>query len=153
MSGSTGQCVLFLVVPFIAELYLEMFGKVICYCAVGAVLGVVICMVVSFTMQYGLILVVSFITDRCGLLLAASFVVPCIGSVICYWAVCALSGSVNYYCAIWAVFGSVIFTECELCLTVSFFTVQYVLFWQCHVLLCNMRYVMQCQFLLSASYV
>ena len=71
---------------------------------------------------------VSFITVQYELLLAVSLVVLCIGSKICYWAICALSGSVNYYCAICAVFSSVIFTECELYLTVSFVTVQYVLF-------------------------
>ena len=71
------------------------------------------------------------------------------GSKICYWAMCALSGSVGYYCAMWAVFSSIIFTECELCLTVSFVTVQRVLFGQGHLLLCSMGYVMQCQFLLN----
>ena len=59
----TGQWVLFLVVPFIAELYLEqgLAGSVvIVQCRLIRVVSFT--MVASFTVQYGLLLVVSCIT-------------------------------------------------------------------------------------------
>ena len=77
----TGQGVLFLVVPCIAELYLEL-------CLAGSVV----------TVKCGLFWVASFGVTQCGLFRAVSFV-----TVQCelHWAV---SGSVVCYCAVWAVF-------------------------------------------------
>ena len=129
--------------------------------------------VVSFTMQYELFLVVSFITVQYELFLASfitvqyelllevSFVVLCIGRIICYCAICPVL-AVSFVTVQYEVCHAVsVVTECELCVTViccvlcltviccvlflavPFITVQYELFWQCELLLCNNSYFRQ----------
>ena len=127
----TGQGVLFLVVPCIAELYREL-------CLAGSVV----------TVKGGLFRVASFIAVQCGLCWAVSFV-----TVQCelHWAVSdsvfvtvqygLFSGGVIYYCAVWAVFWRRHLLLCSMSC-----------FWWCHLLLCNVGYILsyveQCHLLL-----
>ena len=90
------------------------------------------------TVHCGLWLAALFVTVQFKLFLAAYFVLWCNmcyfwQHLLCYSVLCAISGSV-------------ITVQYEPCL--AFITVQYELFWQCHLLLCTRSYFLLCHLLL-----